>query len=279
MAETQILLLVGAGLATGFVAGLIGLGGGIIFAPVLFFYFQAIGIDPALVTPLTLGTSLLCTMLAGLSSAWFQWRRDSVQPRVAVAVGLLSAAAVFVVTRYVTTEPWYDAAVFQIVFSVVLLVVVVRMVTGSGAARARNGGGEAPPRVSWSLLGGIGSAAGAVSSAVGVGGGVVLVPAYHNLLRLPVRMATGTSSATIVIIAGAGVLMYALSGGAAAVPSTALGYVDVGHALLLAGPSLLSARFGVQAAHRVDGRLLRWSFAAAAAFVAVRMAADTLGWW
>ncbi len=273
MALTQVLALVGAGLAGGFLGGLIGVGGGVIFTPVLFFYFQRLGVAPEALAPLTIGSSLFCTLVVAVASAYFQHRRNAVRPRVALGAGLSSAAAVYLTTRFVTTQPWYDARVFQIVFSLILLVVVVRMVRPrrvvSNEGSERRAGGP--------VLAGVGAAAGAVASAAGVGGGVVLVPAYHGFFRMPVAVAVGTSSATIAVIALAGVLSYAATGRGAPVPETALGYVDVGRAALLSAPALLSARFGVRLAHRIDTRALRLTFAAVACFVAARLILGALG--
>ena len=100
--------------------------------------------------------------------------------------------------------------------------------------------------------------------------GIVLVPAYHRLLHLPIHRAVGTSSATIVLISAAGMASYAALGWRADVPATALGYVDA-RALLLALPALGTARLGVWTAHRLPTRPLRLLFAALAAFVALRM--------
>ena len=273
---TSLVLLVGAGLAGGFIAGLIGVGGGIVFAPVLFFYFQSAGVAAEVVTPLTLGSSLLCTLVAALVSAAFQHRARAVDIRVALAVGLFSAIAVQLTTHFVTTRPWYDGDVFQAVFGVILLVVAARMVRGGRAKRSQTSGKVSTPQRGWPWLAGIGAGAGAVASAAGVGGGVVLVPAYAGLLHLPMRRAVGTSSATIVLIAFAGVVGYAVAGWGAPTSGLAagymtVGYVDVGRALVLAVPAVGTARLGVLAAHRVNTRVLRLAFAALAAFVAVRL--------
>jgi hypothetical protein len=272
MAWMQVLILVGAGAAAGFVAGLIGIGGGIIFTPVLLFCLQQIGTDPVLLPKLTIGSSLVCTFLAALSSARHQYREDAVALRTAGWVGLSSALAVALMTGLVTTQPWYDATLFQIVFASLLLLVALRMI---GASRAAVSGSAAPstlqpaPQASPTLFG-IGSAAGAVATAAGVGGGIVLVPAYQHLLRMPMHRTVGTSSATIALISAAGIISYAALGWAADVPATALGYVDA-RALLLALPALFTARLGVAAAHRLSTQWLRWLFAALAAFVALRM--------
>lgn len=273
MDPIHIFLLLGAGLAAGFVAGLIGVGGGIIFAPVLFFSFQRIGIAPDVIAPLTLGSSLLCTFVASSASAWFQYRQRAILPRVALHVGLFSAVAIFLMTRFVTTQTWYDGTVFQIVFSAVLLIVVSRMILkknpGENVETDMKKAAFIHP--SWPTLAGTGSVAGAVASASGVGGGVVLVPAYNSILRIPIHLATGTSSATIIIISLVSVVTYAILGWDADVPATALGYVDAGQALILAIPAIFTARLGVWVAHRVNTRTLRLSFAVIAAFVAIRL--------
>ncbi len=273
----DLLLLLLAGLAAGFIAGLVGVGGGIIFAPVLFFYFQAAGVSAAVLTPLTLGSSLLCTLLVALASAYYQHQRGAVLVRLMVIVGLCSALAVYGTTRFVTTQPWYTPEVFQVIFSVVLLTVVARMLLKQpGDTPAADPASADASQHSLAALFGTGTVAGAVSSAVGVGGGVVLVPAYNSFLRIPIHKAVGTSSATIVLISLAGVLAYSLRGLAADVPATALGYVDA-RALLLCLPALLTARWGVQAAHKINVRTLQATFGLVAVLVAGRLLWGALG--
>ncbi len=264
-----------AGLGAGFLAGLVGVGGGVIFTPVLFAVYGVLGVPDGVRTPLTVGTGLFCTGIAAGTSAWHHFRRGGVVPRMALGVGVASAGAVALVSRYVVTRPWYDAAVFQLVFAAVLLVVVGRMVgrtadVGLEADEARSR--------SWGKWIGTGTAAGTVAAAVGVGGGVVLVPAYSRWLRLPLHRAVGTSSATILLISGLSVGAYAWLGtGLAGRPSFALGYVDVGTGLLLAGPAVFGAQGGAVLAHQMETTWLRWSFAALAAVVAGRLVVGALG--
>jgi uncharacterized membrane protein YfcA len=262
-------ILVGAGLAGGFIAGVIGVGGGIIFAPVLFFYFRAIDIAPELVTPLTLGSSLLCTFIAAASSAYSQHARGFVVWTTAGITGIFSAGTVVLMIRFVTTAPWYDGEVFQVVFGILLLLVVVRMLQEQQESSTTSSGRNSSAR--WPSLAGIGTAAGIVSPAAGVGGGIVMVPTYHHLLGMDLKRAFATSSATIVFISCAGILNYAMFGWTAATPSTALGYVDLGRGLILALPAVLGARWGVHASHYFDTRYLRWGFSALGVVVAFRL--------
>ncbi len=274
MDVVHVVLLVTAGLSGGFVAGLFGVGGGIVFAPVLFFYYQEIGVSPEALAPLTIGSSLFCTMISAAASTWVQYEKKAVVNRVAVIVGLFSAAIVLVMTRWVTTRPWYDGEAFQIVFSIVLLALVARMLVRFESEPEKDvfdtrrlGGG---------MLAGTGTAAGAIASAAGVGGGVVLVPAYNHFLRLPMHIATGTSSATIVFISLAGILAYGWLGQEANTPELTLGYVDAIRGLFLAIPATLTARLGVRAAHRLNQRMLQLLFAALAGIVALRLLWDVV---
>ena len=274
MDVVHVVLLVAAGLSGGFVAGLFGVGGGIVFAPVLFFYYQQIGVSPEALAPLTIGSSLFCTMITAAASAWVQYGKKAVVTRVAVIVGLFSAAIVLIMTRWITTRPWYDGEAFQIVFSIVLLTLVVRMLVRFESEPEQ--GVFDPRRLRGRMLAGTGTAAGAIASAAGVGGGVVLVPAYNHFLRLPMHIATGTSSATIVFISLAGVLAYGWLGQEANTPELTLGYVDAVRGLFLAGPATLTARLGVRTAHRLNQRMLQLLFAALAGVIALRLLWDVV---
>ena len=266
MTTILILLLVGA--VGGFVAGLVGIGGGVIFGPALFFAFGAAGVTDPVLTPLTLGTSLLCTFAASASGTLGQRKRGAVDDRTALVTGAFAAVAVVLVSRFVSTQPWYDKQVFQLVLGVSLLVVVARMLTGGARADAYTADDA---RTGPARLAATGGAAGAISALAGIGGGVVLVPAFAGLVRLPTQVAAGTSTAAITVITAVGVATYAVLGWGEPVPAGALGYVDWRGAAALALPAMATARLGVRAAHRIDVRYVRYSFAAFAALVAARL--------
>jgi hypothetical protein len=275
MTVWQAVALGCAGLGAGGLAGLVGVGGGIIFTPVLFVAYGWLGVPAGVRTPLTVGTGLFCTGVAAGASATRHLRAGAVDVRMALGVGVASAGAVGLVSGLVVTQPWYDNTVFQALFAAVLLVVVARM--GTGPTGAPDESDEAPG-AGWAAWVGTGTAAGAVAAAVGVGGGVVLVPAYSRGVRLPFHRAVGTSSATILVISVLSVLAYAAIGaGCPGRPPGALGYVDLGTGLLLAGPAVLGARGGAALAHRIDTRWLRWSFAALGLVVAGRLLVGAFG--
>ncbi len=273
MSVEHLALLLFFGALAGFVAGLVGVGGGIIFAPVIFFYFESIGVSPLVITQLTIGSSLLCTLVTSLIATYHHEQKGAVDRRVAVTTGFFSALAVLAMTVFVTTKPWYNADVFQLAFAAILTLVAVRMFFAKQADRPA----VAERRGSPLSYFGIGSLAGVISPAVGVGGGIVLVPSFSRLLGLPIHRAVGSSSAAIVLISGCGMLTYMLKGwGNELVPSTALGFVDVGRAALLVLPAIFTARAGVTLAHRVDRIALQRGFAVLALVVAIRLVVRAL---
>ncbi len=273
----SILILGAAGLAGGFVAGLLGVGGGIIFAPVLLFFYQAFGIADGLIVPLTAGSSLFCTLVTALSGTYSQVKLGMVRSRVVWLAGLFAALSVTLVTVLVTTQPWYDKRVFGLVLAVILLVAVVRMLQERMEDGEPVAMREEDEKVPVPALAAAGAAAGAVASAAGVGGGIVLVPVYNQVLRLRLKEATATSMATIVLVSLSGVAIYMLTGLGAGTPGTAVGYVDFGHAIWLAAPAILTARLGVKVAARVNVEAIRWAFAALATLVALRLIWRALG--
>lgn len=273
MGVIEIFILIAAGLATGFLVGLVGVGGGIIFAPVLLFYYKSIGVPPGEIATLTVGTSLFCVVLAASSSAWHQLRRQSADLRTAVGVGLTSSVAVLLAALFITTQPWYDGRVFQIVFSIILILSIIRMNVRAAVMPDLVPGEH---RASKPAMIGTGLAAGTLSSVAGVGGGIILVPVYSSVFRYPIHLATGTSSATIVMTSVSGIITYMIMGWGTASAAWTVGYVDVAAGAVLALPALLTSRLGVAVAHRLQRRTLSLVFSALALVIAIQLIYDAL---
>lgn len=273
----HIVALLAAGLGTGFLVGLVGVGGGIVFAPVLLYYYQAVGISPLIIAQLAVATSLFCVLLASTFSAWHQFRRRSADVRTALYVGLSSVIGVYLVAQFVTTQPWFEARVFQVILGALLIASVIRMLVPekpSAGARVQPGQSSHIPIPAMATTG---IAAGGLSAVAGVGGGIVLVPIYHNLFRYSIHLATGSSSATIVLTSFAGVVTYMLLGSAPAGASPlTIGSVDIMTGLLLAVPAMLSSRAGVSAAHRLPRKVLTYIFVTIATLVAAKLLYDAI---
>ncbi len=274
MTLATLALMALAGAVAGLLVGLLGVGGGILYAPVLLVVLRASGITDPILTPLAAGTSLLCVLLAASVGTHALARRGAVDLRLAARVGLAAAVPVVLTTALVTTQPWYREQTFSVVLGVLLVLTALRLVLRRDAPDPEPAG-EAPPPA-W-RLGVAGAGAGILAALAGVGGGVVMVPALHGLARLPFKAATATSAAAIVPIAAVGVATYAVAGLGADVPPGALGFVDLPRGLALALPAVLTARIGVRLQERLPVRAIRLVFAAFATVVAVRLLLHAAG--
>jgi uncharacterized membrane protein YfcA len=244
-------LLLGA--TAGLLAGLLGVGGGLVIVATLVWLLPSQGIPAVHVMHVALATSLASIVLTGLSSARAHHRRGSVSwPSVrwlvpGLIVGGLLGAAIATSLRGETLR-WIVAGFCWLAALQLAL----------GRARAEGGRSAAPASPALTVAGvGIG----ATSAVVGIGGGSLTVPLLVWLGVAPVR-AVGTSSACGVAIALASAAAYiGLGPPDGALPPGSVGYVHLPAAIGIALASILAAPWGTRLAHAISGRALTRVFA------------------
>ncbi|MGE4251137.1 MAG: sulfite exporter TauE/SafE family protein [Parvibaculaceae bacterium] len=269
---THVLTYGGALLFTGalggFVAGLLGVGGGIVIVPVLFHIFTLLGIDEDLKMHLTVGTSLSTIILTSAMSVGAHWRRG------AVDVVLLKrwGAAVFLgVVTGTSLALYVKGPVLMAVFGGVALVVSLHMAFAEPSWRIAD---KLPGGIiEQALAGGIGG----LSAMMGIGGGTLTVPTL-SLFGYPIHKAVGTASAIGFLIGVPGTIGFVLSGlGENGLPPFSLGYVSLPGLALIAPASIVLAPFGAWAAHSLPVRGLKFAFAAFLLVTALRMLWSVFG--
>jgi len=123
-----------------------------------------------------------------------------------------------------------------------------------------------------------GMAVGIVSGLTGIGGGVILIPAMVIAMNFGMYQSIGTSSVTIAFNSVGGILAYAINGwGVSGLPPYSLGYIDLLQFALLAGGSVLAARYGAIAAHRLPAEKLKYIFEMLMIFIGLKMI-GVFGW-
>ncbi len=254
------------GAVSGFFAGLLGVGGGIVVVPGLLHSFVAAGVPPEHRMRLALGTSLAVICFTALSSLRAHHRRGSVDWGIVrritpgIVVGTLAGTGV----ATLVAGPW-----LEVFYALFLAVVCGRML------------GDPPTEGHGALPGAAGLAAagtgiGLLSGLVGIGGGSLSVP---YLLRggVVIHRAVGTSAAIGAPIALSGAAGYAWSGlGQPGLPRYSVGYVYLPALLGVALVSVCFAPLGAALAHRTPVRRLRRWFAAFLLIVAARMLIEHL---
>ncbi|MGS4885402.1 sulfite exporter TauE/SafE family protein [Roseibium sp. MB-4] len=259
--------LLATGLVAGIIAGLLGVGGGIVIVPVLYYMFTALKIDPAILMHVAVGTSLATILATGTSSARAHYNRGSVDMDLlkrwwwAIAIGVISGAMI---------AGNMSGGALTLVFGVVALLVSANMLLRKeGSALADKLPGSPIKELLGFLIGGI-------SVMMGIGGGTLGVPTL-TLFDYPIRKAVGTAAAIGLIIAVPGTLMSIFFGwGAEGLPPLSLGYVNLIGFFLIIPASTFAAPLGAKIAHAIDPSKLKLIFALFLGFTGLRMIYDVL---
>ncbi|QJQ96888.1 MULTISPECIES: sulfite exporter TauE/SafE family protein [Halomonadaceae] len=248
------------GAVAGTMAGLFGVGGGLIIVPALVFAFGLQGVDPAVAMHLAVGTSLATIVVTGSSSSIGHIRKGSFRRDwfMALLPGLLlgAIAGVFVAGAL-------SAGLLGTLFGVFVLLVALRLAIKAGPRPGK----AAPGRLGMSVAGVV---IGGVSALFGIGGGTLSVP-WLSRCGAKMTEAVGTSAVCGVPIALFGALTFIVVGwGNSALPAWSTGFVLWSAFLGIVITSVPFARLGVKLAHILSARVLRLSFASLLAVVGIR---------
>jgi uncharacterized membrane protein YfcA len=262
LAAALLAAYVGLGLVVGFVAGLLGVGGGLIIVPVLILLLHANGLAAGMEPQLALGTSLASILFTSLASVRAHHRHGAVEwPLVRrITPGILLGTLVGALLA-----AQMSATVLKVFFVAFLFYAAIQMWLDFKPAPHR----ELPRRGGTTLAGGV---IGAVSSWVGIGGGTLSVPfmLWHNVA---LHRAIATSAAIGFPIAIAGAAGYLLGGwNASGLPTGSLGFVYLPALAGIVVGSVLTAPLGARTAHRLPVRPLKRVFALLLGVLALRMA-------
>jgi uncharacterized membrane protein YfcA len=260
--DVFLIFYLALGLATGFVAGLLGVGGGLLMVPALTWAFAQQGFAPQFNIHLALATSLAVIVPTAISSLrahhahgavdWQSVRRIAPGILLGTLAGSLAAAKL-------------SDQGLKIFFTVFLFYAATQMLFGFKPPASR----QMPGWGGMTLAGGV---IGLISSWVGIGGGTLSVP-FLTWCNAGLRRAIGTSSAIGLPIALAGTVGYVISGQAVTgLPPYSIGFVYVPALIAIALGSGITAPFGARATHRLPVQLVKKIFAALLYLISVRMA-------
>ena len=253
------------GAFAGTMAGLLGVGGGLVIVPVLVMLWQADGLGGSQMVQLAIGTSLAVIVFTSLSSVRAHHQHSSVLWPVfwRLTPGILLGAGLGA-----TVASAMPQAALKTVFGVFELLVAAQMLLSLRPSMSVSAKQELP---GWSGMGLVGSMIGAVSALVGIGGGTMTVP-FLDACKLRMQQAVGTSAACGLPIAVSGAVSYVLLGwGNVQLPENSAGFVYVPALIGIAVTSMLFAPLGAALAHRLPTPVLKKIFAGFLALLGVWM--------
>ena len=239
------------GLAVGFFAGLLGIGGGAVLVPILVLVFTAQGLAPDHVLHLALGTAMASIMFTSVSSMRAHHAHGAVDWTIAraIAPGILAGSfCAALVAGLIPKRP------LGLMFTGLVFYAATQILLDLRPKHARELPGAAG-------LFAAGAGIGAVSSLLAAGGAFLCIP-FLAWCSVPLRRAIGTAAAVGLPIAIAGALGYVIQGlRAEGLPSPSLGYVYLPALVLVVPTSMLAAPLGARVAHRLPVKRLRIIFA------------------
>ncbi|GAA6178594.1 MULTISPECIES: sulfite exporter TauE/SafE family protein [unclassified Shimia] len=265
----MLVLLLGIGALAGVLAGLLGVGGGIVLVPAFFYAFQSLGYDGPQLMQICLATSLATIIVTSLRSVASHHKKGAVDWNIlrgwapGIVVGAIVGVMVAANMRSVT---------LQIVFGGLALVIGAYM--GLGKAHWRLG--QNMPTGAGRLC--LSPAMGFLSVLMGIGGGSFGVP-LMTLFNTPIHRAVATAAGfgvTIAIPAVAGFLIMDID--PAHRPPYTVGAVNLVAFFITIAMTLLTTPLGVKLAHAMDPKPLKRVFAVFLTLVALNMLRKAFGW-
>lgn len=267
---TFIIVLVGV--FTGILAGMLGIGGGLIFAPVLYYVFELNEVqNPEL---WTIGSSLFCTTSASFSGTLKHLQMNNSYLRESLRVGFFGVLGTFV-GKTVATSSYFSQNEYVILFSILLIYTGITFLRKAADNDKAPISGHNIPNINWPRSISIGTGGGIVASLAGVGGGLVMVPVMNLYYKIPFPKTVSISEFAIVIISFSGAFQLALETPVTpGVSAYTLGYVDFGASLALVLGAFAGANLGAYLHDRVNLSYLQILFALLTFSVAGKMIHD-----
>jgi len=266
----ELILFLVMGFAAGILTGLLGIGGGMIFTPVLFYLFNYHEIAEPV--KWTIGTSLFCGFSSAVSSMIPQIHKYRIFLKNALLLSFFGVMGTWLAQQIVNSG-YYDRGPFSVLFSLVLFYMAWRFFHNNQQSIEYKRE-HAPIDLTLKDHALVGGTSGLVSSLVGIGGGIVVVPFLTLMYHQHIRTVTLTSTMVVILLAFSGWLQLALleplSSG---ISPYSWGHVDFGAAFPLVLGSAAGALFGVRIAQYVNRKRLQQLFGILAIMLGLKL------WW
>ena len=240
------------GIITGTMAGLFGVGGGLIIVPVMHFILTSNGIVESIAIPLSIGTALTCIIVTSSSAAYSHYQKGSLSLKrfAQLTFGILFGAGFgssFVIN--------VDSEILKTMLAVFVTIMSLRLFINVQMPKAKN----EPNFLFFNLSGGV---IGYLSSIFGIGGGIFSVPLL-KISGMEMKKAVGTGAACAFPIALLSSTSYLLLGlNVSGLPEYSIGFIYIPGVIGIVIFSFFFAKLGTKLAHKLNDNFLQYLFAA-----------------
>jgi len=269
----ELLILLLSGCVGGFLAGLLGVGGGLIFIPILTWLFTS---DPSLtnedIVRFTLANSIGLVFISGTSGIYRQIKMGIYDLQKSLTVGIPGAFSAAILSYAIQNGNWYSKERFQWVFLAFVIISIGNMIFGKNREENETDSTE-KNGIALRIL--VGILAGTVVSLSGLGGGIIMVPLFRMILKMPLRKATALSLSIVPLLSIFPIVQYSIGSDAPNLldihgPIIQSEYIIWSYYLPMAIGVIIFSSFGQKTAQKTPVILIRAIFALLSAFILIK---------
>ncbi|WP_292459405.1 sulfite exporter TauE/SafE family protein [Methanothermococcus sp.] len=279
-----IILLLFLGAFIGFIAGLLGIGGGFIMVPVLIYLYTYLGIPLNISVKTAVGTSLFVIFLTSISGVYRHNMFKNIIWKCSFTLGLCGIIGSIVGVKLVVE--YLNGNIYKILFGLFLMLISLNIIYNNIKYRNKKDDSNNVKSkireknyyvdnichtIDYKKVGLIGFLTGFISSVFGVGGGIVIVPFLNIFLKFPIRYAIGTSIGMMMIISLSGLIGYLISSSPFNPTLYNIGYVSILTGLIMAPIAMISSKYGVIIGEKTKSEHLKWILSIILMIIGIKM--------
>jgi len=261
MLLTVFVSCIALGAVVGYLAGLLGIGGGLVIVPALVHLLPLLGIDQAIIMPMALATSLSTIVITSTTAAFAHHKNGNIPwPLTKELIGFIAVGALL--GAFIADN--LSAKSLALIFSCAVIALALYMLRSIRKSKVK-------PIPSVAILRTIGLITGSLASLMGISGGAILIPTL-TYFGLQLRHTIGVATACGMVVAFFGSIGYVITGWHEQhIPDWSLGYIYLPALLGIVSSSSLFARMGVRQAKKLPVTTLKKMFAVFLIIVALKM--------
>jgi uncharacterized protein len=281
----EILGLLILGCFGGFLFGMVGIGGNVLYIPVFSFLLTKIGFHDEELSRAIIANALFILVFTGSAVSWKQFKVGNFFLREILLTASTGATTAFLICLLIKSGDWYDKKTFDLVFTCLLVVTLFRLFTSKKNTESTEKSIEfyeksqkGDPSVYGAFLSQklpfflVGILTGALTAFSGLGGSIVMIPLFTEFVGLSMKKAHSISVGVVPLMALTISTFYFFGHpNVVSLPASQFGYLNLSIVAPVILGSMLTASFGVQAAHKVKPRTQKLVFATIVSVVLVKM--------
>lgn len=264
LAYSDFIILFLLGSVGAFLSGFLGVGGGIVYIPILDYFLSKLGFSDDNLVKAILANSLFTIIFSGSVSSYKQYKLGNFYPREIFYTAITGVLAAVLMTVLIKSGTWYSKSVFNYVFASMLLVIALRMFLKK--VQVSNTSNIIKP-LGYYVTGFI---AGIVTAMSGLGGGVVMTPAFTDVLKMDIKKASAISNGVIPVFALAVGILNLSTSSIQKLSEWQVGYVVFPIVIPMILSTFLLAPLGVIASQKANQQTIRMVFASFISIVFIK---------